>query len=167
MSIGRRPQDARVGPQDASSAAGTMWRGRWELALPAGFYQQAPQTYTEESCVYTPSPPRSICLPTCLNTEGAKCLPSSSSSSHPYSWEGGRDSVPWGDRASQGRTGHLSQEATAGWVRGPSDPRALKGSRSPFLTTLSGQKAKGAILQMEADVWSKNFSLKPVFWIPS
>lgn len=64
-----------VGLKDARPAAGMMWRGRWELALPDGFYQQAPQTYTEaELCIHSQSP-RSICLPTRLNTEGAKCLP--------------------------------------------------------------------------------------------
>lgn len=69
-----------MGLKDARPAAGIMWSGRWELALPAGFYQQASQTYTEaELCIHSQSP-RSICLPTCLNTEGAKCLPSSSSS---------------------------------------------------------------------------------------
>lgn len=71
-----------MGFKDARPAAGMMWRGRWELALPAEFYQHAPQTYTEaELCIHSQSP-RSICLHTCLNTEGAECLPSSSSS-HP------------------------------------------------------------------------------------
>lgn len=61
-----------------------MWRGRWELALPAGFYQRALQTYTEARlCIHSQSP-RSICLPACLNSEGAKCLLSTSSSSHPH-----------------------------------------------------------------------------------
>lgn len=63
-----------------------MWRGRWEPALPAGFYQPAPQTYTEaELCIHSQSP-RSICLPTRLNTRGAECLPSSSF--HPSSLRG-------------------------------------------------------------------------------
>lgn len=63
-----------------------MRRGRWELALPAGFYQPAPQTYTEDAlCIHSPSP-RSICLPTRLNTRGAECL--LSSSFHPSSLRG-------------------------------------------------------------------------------
>jgi hypothetical protein len=46
----------RGGAPYASSAAGMGCRGGWELALPAGFYQQAPQTYTEaELCVQSQS----------------------------------------------------------------------------------------------------------------
>ena len=82
--------------------------------------------------VYTLPVPCSICLSTRLNTQGAKCLPSSSSS-HPPTYFGG-----WWRLSTPEETG----PAKVGWATSvrrpllggherPSEPQKLRGEQEP------------------------------------
>lgn len=88
--------------------------GSWPY--PLSFICELLQTYTEAVLCVHSSPPRSICLPTCLNTEGAKRLPAPSSSSHllPIADGSNGGCHPRGDKGSQGGVRHFSQGTTAG-----------------------------------------------------
>ena len=47
---------SRGGAQECQTSSRHGVLGRWELALPAGFYQRTPQTYTEaELCIHSRS----------------------------------------------------------------------------------------------------------------
>lgn len=109
---------------------------------PLSFICELLQTYTEAALCVHSSPPRSICLPTCLNTEGAKRLPapSSSSSSHLLPIAGGSDGGchPRGDKGSQGGVEHLIQRTTTVQRRSGAEVHL----KPPFWTLSPGKGAE-------------------------